>query len=74
MINMQIKHEQLTVIQINATQNVSAIILKNKTAVLQKDKKKMDHNTECSKTCGNLHTLNSAMCTFRFCLLSFYVL
>lgn len=40
MINFQIKHEQLTAIQINAIQNVSAMILKNKTALLQKDKKK----------------------------------
>lgn len=47
MINFQIKHEQLTAIQINAIQNVSAMILKNKTALLQKDKKKKkDHNTE----------------------------
>lgn len=40
MIHFQIKHEQLTAIQINAIQNVSAMILKNKTALQQKDKKK----------------------------------
>lgn len=38
--DIRIIYEQLTVIQINATQNVSAMILKNKAPSLQKDKKK----------------------------------